>query len=272
MSSNLAGTAMVMLQPSPFPKSGQIDASRRVPSIRAVASAQAERHFFVAVRNAERRSRAAMIRLCRSPGFRRVGHRPLSRQSTVTRFARFRLAGRCARVRYPIPSWSVLVKKLPVHRRRRRIARRRLDPVPLRDRGGKLPHRGRGRPVRIAAGTNLRTDPLPLHGARGEPADDSSRRIAYGVDRRHHLLPADQHVVEQTLQLRCHARIDERRIGALQDREQRETPFRRHDVLPLRRQEALPLQPRDDLRARGRRLDPLRLLQPFPQRFVPDCY
>ena len=65
--------------------------------------------------------------------------------------------------------------------------------------------------------------------------------------------------------LRRHARIDQPRVGAPENPEQDEPPFRRHDVLALRRQEPLLLQPGDDFRPRRRRADPLRFLQPLAQ-------
>ena len=110
----------------------------------------------------------------------------------------------------------------------------------------------------------------PYGTPRGNPADDAPGAVAHRVDRIHHLLPAGQHVVEKAFQLRRHAGIDQRRIGALQNAEQGKSVFGRHDVLPLRSQEPLPLQPRNDLRSRRRRADPLRLAQPVSQRLVFD--
>ena len=106
--------------------------------------------------------------------------------------------------------------------------------------------------------------------ARGESADDAPGRIAYRVDRSHHWLPAGEHVIEQAFELRSHARINECRVGLPEHLEQHKAPFGRHDMLALRGQESLPLQPRDDLRARRRRADPLRFAQALAQRLVID--
>ena len=88
-----------------------------------------------------------------------------------------------------------------------------------------------------------------------------SARAAHGVDCTDHLLLADNDIVEQTFKLRRHARIDQRRIGLLENAEQCQAGFGRHDVLSLGNQEALFLQTADDLGPGRRRANALGLLQ-----------
>jgi len=68
------------------------------------------------------------------------------------------------------------------------------------------------------------------------------RDIAHGVDRADHLLLADHDLVEQAFELRRYARIDQRRIGLLENPEQRQASLGGDDVLALGDQKTLLLQ------------------------------
>ena len=63
--------------------------------------------------------------------------------------------------------------------------------------------------------------------------DDSLGDIAHGVNRANHLLLADHDLVEKAFELRCHARVDQRRIGLFENPEQRQASLSGDDVLSL---------------------------------------
>ena len=86
---------------------------------------------------------------------------------------------------------------------------------------------------------------------------------ADGIDCLLRTAAADKHLVKQELELRRHRGIDQRPVRLLQDAEQRQAPFGRHDVLAARHQQFLPLEALNDFGARRRCSDALRLLQPF---------
>ena len=216
---------------------------------------------------------------CARPGLDdlRFAARPLVRRRPLLRLQRglSRRSRRCAvppgpRTLSRTPPRCMPVEKLPAHRGRLRVARRRLDAIVPRDCGGELPHRRRRWPLRRRVQRLLRADAHSPHTRPRELADDARCGVAHRVDGAPHRLLARHHVVEQPFELRRHARIHQCRIGPLKHLEQREPLLRRHDVLPLRGQEPLPLQPRDDLAPRRRRADPLRFAQPFAQRLVVD--
>jgi hypothetical protein len=81
--------------------------------------------------------------------------------------------------------------------------------------------------------------------------------IAHGVDRADHLLLADHDLVEQTFKLCGDARVDQRRIGLLENPEQRQASLGGDDVLALGGQKTLLLQPPDDLGSGRRRANAL---------------
>jgi hypothetical protein len=74
---------------------------------------------------------------------------------------------------------------------------------------------------------------------------------------------AEEHFVEQELKLRRYRRIDQRLVSVFQYIEQHEATLCRHDMRPACRQQILSLEALDDLGPRGRRTNPLRLLQPL---------
>ena len=59
-----------------------------------------------------------------------------------------------------------------------------------------------------------------------ELADDALSDIAHGINRADHLLLADHDLVEQAFELRRYARVDQRRIGLLENPEQRQAQSR----------------------------------------------
>ncbi len=67
-----------------------------------------------------------------------------------------------------------------------------------------------------------------------------------------------------------YARVDQRRIGLLENPEQRQARLGRDDVLALGDQKTLLLQPSDDFGSGRRCADALGFLQPFPQALVID--
>src|SRR5262249_37526598 len=103
-----------------------------------------------------------------------------------------------------------------------------------------------------------------------ELADDALGDVAHGVNRANHLLLANHNLVEQAFELRRYARVNQRRIGLLENPEQRQASLGWDNVLAVGDQKTLFLQSPDDLGSGRRRADALGLLQPIPQDLVID--
>ena len=149
------------------------------------------------------------------------------------------------------------------------VAGRRLDALLPGETVGKTLHCRRWR---IRSGTvadrSTKQGGSSAGGAFLELADNALGDIAHRVNRADHLLLAHDDIVEQAFKLRRHARIDQRRIGLLEDAEQRQAGLGRHDVLSLGNQETLFLQPADDLGPGRRRANALGFLQSLSQNFI----
>jgi hypothetical protein len=102
----------------------------------------------------------------------------------------------------------------------------------------------------------------------GQLADDALGNIADGIHRADHRVLANDHIIEQALELRRHPWVDQRWIGLLENTVQREDGFRGDDVLALGDQKVLLFQAGDDLRTCRRRADTLGFLEAVPKDFV----
>ena len=95
----------------------------------------------------------------------------------------------------------------------------------------------------------------------GQLADDALGNIADSINRADHRLLANDHIIEQALELRRHSWVDQCWIGLLENTVQREAGLRGDDVLSLGDQEVLLFQAADDLRTCRRRADTLASLR-----------
>ncbi len=101
------------------------------------------------------------------------------------------------------------------------VARRWLDTLLASEDIDKTPHGGRGCTIAARAAKTRAEQRRPSGGRTVlQLADDAQRHVAHGVDGAHHLLLADDDIVQKAFELRRHARVDQSRIGLFEDAEQ----------------------------------------------------